>query len=64
MNVSSWMVLKSNHCYQRIGYCKTWCGNRTVTRKPSIGKGGFTFVQWGLTFWHLNKHHCFIVLHI
>ena len=23
-----------------------------------------TFVQWGLTFWNLNKHHCFIVLHI
>ena len=22
------------------------------------------FVQWGLTFWNLNKHHCFIVFHI
>ena len=22
------------------------------------------FVQWVLTFWNLNKHHCFIVLHI
>ena len=21
-------------------------------------------MQWGLTFWNLNKHHCFIVLHI
>jgi len=26
--------------------------------------GGFTLVQWGLTFWNLNKHHCFVALHI
>jgi len=36
MNVNSWMVLKSNHCYRRNGYWKAWCGNRTVTRKSSI----------------------------
>jgi len=32
MNVNSWMVLKSKHCYRRIGYWKAWCGNRTVAR--------------------------------
>jgi len=48
MNVNSWMVLKSNHCYQRNRWWKVWCGIRTVTRKSSIG--GFTFVQWRLTF--------------
>jgi len=37
---------------------------RTVTRKSSIGELYSTCVQWGLTFWNLNKHHCFIVLHI
>jgi len=58
------MVLKSNHCYQKFGQWKTWCGNRTVTRKSSIGELYSTFVQWGLTFWNLNKHHCFVVLHI
>jgi len=36
MNASLWMVLKSNHCYQRISFWKAWCGNRTVTRKSSI----------------------------
>jgi len=36
MNVNSWMVLKSNHCYQRNGLWKAWCDNRTVTRKFSI----------------------------
>jgi len=36
MNVSSWMVLKSNRSYQRIGYWKAWCGNRIITRKSSI----------------------------
>jgi len=36
-NVSSWMVLKFNHCYQLIGYWKAWCGNRTITRKSSVG---------------------------
>jgi len=63
MNVSSWMVLKSNHSYQRIDYWKAWCGNRNITRKSFIGLrlGGFTFVQWGLRFWNLNTHHCFIV---
>ena len=43
---------------------KNLCGNRTVTRKFSIGELYSTFVQWGLTFWNLNKHHSFIVLHI
>jgi len=62
MNVNSWMVIKSNHCYRRNGYWKALCGNRTVTRKSSIG--GFAFVQWGLTFWILNKYYCFIVFHI
>jgi len=33
MNVSLWMVLKSNHCYQRIAYWKAWCGSRIVIRK-------------------------------
>ena len=35
-------------------------------QKVSIGElySTFVFVQWGLTFWNLNKHHCFIVLHI
>jgi len=46
MSVYSWVVLESNHCYQRNGQWKAWCGNRTVTRKSS--KGGFTFAQWGL----------------
>jgi len=36
MNMNSWMVLKSNHCYQRNGQWKAWCGNRTITRKCSI----------------------------
>jgi len=36
MNVNSWMVLKSNHCYQRNRWRKVWCGIRTVTRKSSI----------------------------
>jgi len=36
MNANSWMVLKTNHCYQRNGWWKAWCGNRTVTRKSSI----------------------------
>jgi len=30
------MVLKSNHYYQRIGYWKAWCGNRTVTRESLL----------------------------
>jgi len=59
------MVLKSNHCCQKNAQWKTSSGNRTVTRKSSIGELYSTFVQWGLTwFWNLNKHHCFIVLHI
>jgi len=37
MNVNSWMVLKSNRCYQRIVLWKAWCANKTVTRKCSIG---------------------------
>jgi len=36
MNVNSWMVLKSNHCYQRNDWWNAWCGNRTVTRMSSI----------------------------
>jgi len=38
-----------------------------VATEPSSGslpKGSFALVQWGLTFWNLNKHHCFILLHI
>jgi len=58
------MVLKSYHCCQKNGQWKTWCGNRTVTRKSSIGELYSTFVQQGLTFWNFNKHHCFVVLHI
>jgi len=38
MNVNSWMAIKSNHCYQRNGEWKAWCGDRTVTRKSSIGR--------------------------
>jgi len=64
LNVNSWMVIKSNHCCQKNGQWKTCCGNRTVTSKSSIGELYSTFVQWGLTFWNLNKHHCFIVLYI
>jgi len=50
MNVRSWMVWKSNHSYQRIGYWKAWCGNRTVTRKSSIGLrlGGLYICAVGL----------------
>jgi len=50
MNVSSWIVLKSNHSYQRIGYWKAWCGNRTVTRKSYIGLrlGGLYICAVGL----------------
>jgi len=36
MDVNSWMVLKSHHCYRRNGWWKACCGNRTVTRKSSI----------------------------
>jgi len=50
--------------YQRNGLWNAWCHNRTVTRKSSIGGLHCTFVQWALTFWNLNKYHCFIVLHI
>jgi len=46
MNVNSWMVLKSNHCYHRNGSWKAWCGNRTVTRKSSIE--GFYICAVGL----------------
>jgi len=42
--------------------CLVWQQNRH--QKVFYGLEGFTFVQWGLTFWNLNKHHCFIVLHI
>jgi len=56
-----------------------WCKNLTIVTKEkaneklgvptepppeSLQQRGFTFVQWGFTFWNLNKHHCFIVLHI
>jgi len=36
MNVNSWMALKSNHCYQKNGLLKAWCGNRTVSRTSYI----------------------------
>jgi len=63
LNVNSRMVLNSNHCCQKNGQWKTvWQQNRH--QKLSIGELYGTFVQWGLTFWNLNKHHCFIVLHI
>jgi len=39
-------------------------GVATEPSPESLLQGGFRFVQWGLTFWNLNKHHCFIVLHI
>jgi len=39
-----------------------WQQNRH--QKVSIRELYSAFVQWGLTFWNLNKHHCFIVLHI
>jgi len=29
--------VRSNYCYQRNVQWKVWCGNRTVTRKSSIG---------------------------
>ena len=48
------MVLRSNHCCNLV-----WQQNRH--QKVSIGELYSTFVQWGLTFWNLNKHHCFIV---
>ena len=32
------MVLKFNHCCQKNGQWKTWCDNRTVTWKSSIGQ--------------------------
>jgi len=38
-----------------------WQQNR---RQKVFNEGGFTFVQWSLTFENLNKHHCFIILHI
>ena len=38
LNVNSWMVSKSNHCYKNNGQWKSWCGNRTATRKSSIGE--------------------------
>jgi len=34
----------------------------TEPSPESLQLRGFTFVQWGLTFWNLSKHHCFIVL--
>jgi len=43
MNVDSWMVLKSSHCFQRNGKWKAWFGNRTVTK---ISMGVFAFVKW------------------
>ena len=39
-----------------------WQQNRH--QKVSVGELYSTFLQWGSTFWNLNKHHCFIVLHI
>jgi len=38
VNMVEWQVTRqsSDHSYQRIGYWKSWCGNRTVTRKSSI----------------------------
>jgi len=59
MNGNSWMVLKSNHCYQkRLMKSLVW------QQKVLSALGGIAFVQWGLTFWNLNKQHCFIVFHI
>ena len=39
-------------------------GVATEPSPESLLYGDFRFVQWGLTFLNLNKHHCFIVLHI
>jgi len=46
----SCMVLKSNHCYQRIGYWKAWCGNRTVNQKVFYRLEGFCICAVGLDF--------------
>ena len=48
INVNSWMVLKSNHCYQKMANEKL-----DVATEPSpqnLLYGDFAFVQWGLTF--------------
>jgi len=39
-------------------------GVPTEPSPESLQKRSFTFVQWSLTFWNLNEHHCFIVLHV
>ena len=61
MNVSSWMVLKSNHSYQRIGYWKPWCGNGTVTRKSSTGLrlGGLYICAVGLDILNFEQTSLF-----
>ena len=41
-----------------------WQQNRHQKVKVFNRLGGLTFVQWDLTFWNLNIHHCSIVLHI
>jgi len=51
MNVNSWMVLKSNQCYRRNGYWKAWCGNRTVTRKSSMGALHLCSGAWCSEIW-------------
>ena len=56
------MVLKSNHCCQKTGQWKTWCGNRTVTRKSSISELYSTLCSGAWHFWNLDKYHCFIVI--
>jgi len=59
------MVLKSKHCCQKNGQWKTWCGNRTVTRKSSIGELYSTFdlcsVAWHSEIWtNITILYCFI----
>jgi len=58
------MVLKSNHCCQKKWPVKNVVWQQNRHQKVCIGELYSTFAQWSLTFWNLNKHHCFIVLHI
>jgi len=39
-------------------------GVATEPSPESLQLRGFTFVQWGLTFWNLSKHRCFVMLDI
>jgi len=39
-------------------------GVATEPSSESLQLRGLTFVQWGLEFLNLSKHHCFIVLDI